>query len=439
MKRNNLKITNRRFIGLSAALGIFLAVNAHAAIDKNDAINSIVAIVNDSVITQVELGDEIKTIKMQLAQQRAQLPDEDKLTKQVLERMISMRIQLQLAEQRHLNVDDESLNRAISNVAQGNRMDMQQFRRALESSGIDFAEYRERIRKEMIISRLQQRQVFRRISVTDQEVEDFLANQELHGRPDEEYRLQHLLLVVPEAAAAETIKNIKTRAEELLSQLKSGADFTQMVIANSDGQQALDGGYLEWRKLAEIPSIFAETISEMKTGDISELIRSPSGFHIIKLAEKRSNEPQQIVTQTRARHILLKTDDVTNSDEVKARILQLKQRIESGEDFATLAAANSLDKGSAGAGGDLGWVNPGTMVKDFEEAMNALEVNVVSEPVKTQFGWHLIKVEERRQYDNTEQFMKNSARQYIQEQKRGPALDNWLRQIRDEAFVELRI
>lgn len=440
------QITRDCFIGNFTLPGILLLVamlmcsaNVNAAVDKQNAINSIVAIVNDNVITLVELEEEIKAIKMQLAQQRVQLPSDEQLKKQVLERLVLTRIQLELAQQRHLDIDDESLNNAISNVARGNGMDIMQFRRALESSGMPFAEYRERVRKEMILSRLQQRQVFRKINVTDQEIADFLANQELRDRSNEEYRLQHLLLVVPEAAGGETIQKIKSKAEDIMTQLNSGADFAQMVIANSDGQQALDGGDLGWRKLAEIPSIFADIITKMKVGDISSIVRSPSGFHIIKLAEKRDNEPQHIVTQTRARHILLQTDDVLSEEEVKTRILQLKQRVESGEDFATIAIANSQDKGSAGSGGDLGWIDPGSMVKDFEDALNKLEINQVSDPVKTQFGWHLIKVEERRKYDNTEQFMKNTARQYIQEQKRGPALDNWLRQIRDEAFVELRL
>ena len=318
-------------------------------------------------------------------------------------------------------------------------MDLMQFRSALESSGMEFAEYRERVRKEMIISRLQQRQVFRKINVTDREIVDFLANQELRDRSNEEYRLQHLLLIVPEAASGETIQAIKSKADNILSQLKEGADFTQLVIANSDGQQALDGGDLGWRKLAQIPSLFANFVTKMNVGDISDIVRSPSGFHIIKLAEKRDNEPQHIVKQTRARHILLQPGELQTNQEIKTRILQLKQRIESGEDFATIATANSQDKGSAGSGGDLGWINPGMMVKEFEDAMNELEVGQISEPVQTRFGWHIIKIEERRNHDNTEQFLKNMAREYIQEQKRGPALDNWLRQIRDEAFVELRL
>lgn len=425
-----------------ACLGILTVgsmSNVSAAIDKTNAINSIVAIVNDNVITLLELENEIKAVKMQLAQQRAQLPDDEKLKKQVLERMVVTRIQMQLAQQRHLNVDDESLNSAISNVARGNGMDLMQFRNALESSGMEFAEYRERVRKEMIISRLQQRQVFRKINVTDQEIADFLANQELRDRSNEEYRLQHLLLIVPEAASGEAIQSIKSKADEILVQLKQGADFTKMVIANSDGQQALDGGDLGWRKLAQIPSLFADFITKMDVGDVSDIVRSPSGFHIIKLAEKRNNDPQHIVTQTKARHILLQPGELQTSQEVKTRILQLKQRIESGEDFATIATANSQDKGSAGSGGDLGWVNPGMMVKEFEDAMNELEVGKISEPIKTRFGWHIIKVEDRRKHDNTEEFLKNMAREYIQEQKRGPALDNWLRQIRDEAFVELRL
>ena len=433
----------RKFFPTSIiAFGLMFLVysaNLPAAVEKKNAINSIVAIVNDNIITLLELDNEIEVIKTQLRQQRAPLPNEEQLKKQVLERLVLMRIQLQMAQQRHLNVDDESLNRAIGNVAKNNGMDILRFRQVLESSGINFEDYRERIRNEMIISRLHQRQVFRKINVTDQEVADFLANRELQDRSSEEYRIQHLLLVVPEAASGETIQNIKTRAEDILAQLKSGADFTKMVIENSDGQQALDGGDLGWRKLAQIPSLFAGIVTSMKQGDVSNIVRSPSGFHIIKLAEKRDNAPQHIVSQTRARHILLQSNELQADEEIETRILQLKQRIDSGEDFETIAAANSQDKGSAGSGGDLGWVNPGVMVKEFEEAMNQLEVGQISEPVKTQFGWHLIKVEERRNFDNTEQFLKNRAREFILEQKRGPALENWLRQLRDEAFVELRL
>ena len=427
------------FVVLQIQNTAFAAKDKASLATKNNAINSIVAIVNDGVITSGELNKELEIIKAQLRQQQRQLPPDDVIKKQVLDRMVLVRLQLQMAERGLLTIDDESLTRAIANIAEQNGMELSQFRRALESGGMDYSEYRDRIKDEMLISRLQQRQVQRKISVTDQEISDFLANQELREGSDDEYRLQHILFVVPEAANANRIQEVKTKAENILAQLKNGEDFAQMAISHSDGQQALEGGDLGWRKLAETPSLFADLITKMKPGDISDIVRSPSGFHIIKLAEMRSSEAQHIVEQTRARHILLEVNELVSSEESKTRLLQLKQRIDGGEDFAQLAIAHSNDKGSAGDGGSLGWVNPGTMVKEFEDAMNKLQPGEISGPVRTRFGWHLIKVEERRKYDNTEQFMKNKARQFIQQQKLGPALNNWLRQIRDEAFVELRL
>ncbi|HEY5604299.1 MAG TPA: peptidylprolyl isomerase [Gammaproteobacteria bacterium] len=407
--------------------------------DKSNAIDRIVAIVNDDVITQAELSVELNIIKQQLRQQQPQLPPDSVLQKQILDRLVVTRIQLQYAEKRLLKVDDESLNKAIANIAEQNGLDINSFRRALEASGLSYADYRERIRNEIIISRLQQREVQRRINVSEQEIEDFLANQDLQERSNEEYRLQHILLVVPEAAAAERIQAVKQKAQQLLERLQTGEDFAQVAIANSDGQQALEGGDLGWRKLAEIPTLFSDLVRHMETGAISAVIRSPSGFHIIKLAEKRSSDAQHIVNQTLAKHILIQANELVSSNEALERMQQLKQRIDNGEDFSKIATAHSDDKGSAADGGNLGWVNPGVMVREFEDAMNRLQPGEISPPVKTQFGWHLIKVVDRRDHDNTEEFMKRRAGDYILQQKLGPALENWLRQIKEEAFVQLRL
>ena len=410
-----------------------------AAVDKSNAFDRIVAIVNDDVITYVELTNELNVIKQQLRQQQTQLPPDNILEKQVLDRLVVTRIQLQHAEKRLLKVDDESLNQAIANIASQNGIDINAFRQALESNGMNYSEYRERVRNEMVIARLQQREVQRRINVTDQEIEDFLANQDLQDSSNEEYRLQHILLVVPEAAAAERIQAVKQKAQQLLEKLQSGEDFAQVAIADSDGQQALNGGDLGWRKLAEIPTLFSGLVRNMQVGELSDVIRSPSGFHIIKLTEKRSADVQHIVKQTLARHILIQTNELVSSEEALERLQQLKQRIDNGEDFSQIASAHSDDKGSAADGGSLGWVNPGTMVREFEDAMNKLQPGEVSTPIRTQFGWHLLRVEDRREHDNTEEFLKRQAREYILQQKLGPALENWIRQIKDEAFVQLRL
>jgi len=422
------------FIGLSLVSPLLWA-----AVEKPNAMDRIVAIVNDDVITSAELSAELNIIKQQLSQQQTQLPPDSVLEKQVLDRLVINRIQLQYAEKRLLKVDDDSLNKAIENIANQNGLDLVGFRRALEANGLNYGEYRDRVRDEMIIARLQQREVQRRISVTDEEIDDFLANKDLQDNSNEEYRLQHILLVVPEAAGAERIQSAKQKAQEILIQLQSGADFTQVAIAESDGQQALNGGDLGWRKLEEIPTLFSDLVRNMQVGDISDVIRSPSGFHIIKLAEKRSGTAKHIVNQTLARHILIQTNELVSSQEALQRLQKLKQRIDSGEDFSQIAAANSDDKASAADGGSLGWVNPGTMVKEFENAMNSLQPGEVSEPVRTQFGWHIILVEDRRQYDNSQEFARQQAREALLQQKMGPALENWIRQIKAEAFVQLRL
>ncbi|MGD8567246.1 MAG: peptidylprolyl isomerase [Gammaproteobacteria bacterium] len=428
---------------LCLTAGAFMTPLARAAVkdnvDKSGAFDRIVAIVNDDVITQQELTFEMNAVKQQLRQNRTPVPSDDVLQKQVLDRLVLMRIQLQRADKRLIKVDDESLNLAIENIARQNGLGLPEFRQALESSGLSYSEYRERVRDEITISRLQQRQVQRKINVTDQEIDDFLANRDLQDRSNEEYELQHILFEVPEAANAERIQQAKQKAKEVLQKLKEGADFTQMAIANSDGQQALSGGDIGWRKLAEIPSLFADLVVNMKVGDLSGIIRSPSGFHIIKLTDKRSGEKQHIVQQTKVRHILIKPNDLLSDEEARKRLVQLKQRIESGESFTKIATAHSDDKGSAADGGNLGWVNPGTMVKEFEDAMNDLKPGEISDPVKTRFGWHLIEVEDRRKHDNTEQFLRERARDYLRQQKLGPALQTWLRQIKDESFVDVRL
>jgi len=404
-----------------------------------DVLERVVAIVNDDVITQLELDAELDVIKQQLRGQRTAMPPDAVLRKQVLDRVVLMRIQLQRANSRLIRIDDETLNRAVESIANQNRMSLNELRQALQSDGVDYSEYRERIRDEITVTRLQQREVHRLVEVTEQEVDDLLANRELQDKSNEEYHLQHILLVVPEAASSDKIQAVKQKAQAVLQKINEGSDFAEMAVTHSDGQQALSGGDLGWRKFAEIPTLFATALEGMKSGDTSDLIRSPSGFHIIKLSEVREKNSTLLVDQTQSRHILISPSDILTIEEAEARISKLKQRIDTGEDFAKLASTNSDDKTSAANGGDLGWVNPGMMVKEFEDAMNNLSIGAVSEPVRTQFGWHLIQVLERRKHDNTDEFQKNQAREIIRQRKIEPALQNWLRRIRDESFVELRL
>jgi peptidyl-prolyl cis-trans isomerase SurA len=429
--------TTHRILILAALLVLLLPSQGFSA--QRQALDRIVAVVNDDVITALELNTELQSIKQQLRSQRMSLPPDDVLQKQVLERMIVLNIQLQDADRRHIRVDDEAINNTVENIARQNNMTIMQFSQALRSDGLDYSEFRKRIGDELTINRLQQREVANRVTVTEQEVEDFLASQESQSAPSDEYHIAHILVSIPEAATAERIQSAKQKAQKILDDLNQGTDFAQLAVAQSDGQQALEGGDLGWRTQAQIPSLIAATIANMQVGQYSDAIRSPSGFHIFKLMDKRSNEVQHIVNQTKVRHILIKPDLILSSSEARKRIEQLKQRIEGGEDFAQLATTHSDDKGSATQGGDLGWVNPGVMVQPFEEAMNALPIGQVSDPVQTRFGWHILQVLDRRKFDDTEEYKRNQAREVVRQRKIEPAMANWLRRIRDEAFVEVRL
>ncbi|MCC6302857.1 MAG: peptidylprolyl isomerase [Gammaproteobacteria bacterium] len=401
-------------------------------------IDRIVAVVDNDVITESELSDRIATVKLQLRRQGMQPPSGPTLQKQILERAVLERIQLQLAESNGIRVDDETLNQAISGIASQNNMSLEEFRDALQNDGFDFVKFREDIRKEITLRRLRQQYVDSRITITDQEVDSFLATQRRQGNGSDEYHIGHILIALPEAATPERIQQVQTRADDILSQLRSGADFHQIAISSSDGQQALNGGDLGWRKAGELPTLFAELVPNMKPGEISNLIRSPSGFHIIELFDHRTGQ-QHIVTQTLARHILVRLSALTTDGKAKEILADAKRRIAAGEDFATLARNISEDKASASNGGDLGWVEPGQMIPDFEAAMDRLSPGEISDPVKTRFGWHLIQVEDRREYDDTEEFTRDKARDAIYQRRIEEGTEEWLRRLRDEAYVEYRL
>lgn len=401
------------------------------------AVDHIVALVDDGVILQSELDEMLDTVKRQLHQQDGQLPPDDVLRKQVLERLIMMRLQLQYAERTGIRIDEEKLNAALTNIAQQNKMSLGDFRLALEREGFNFAHFRDNIRDQMIIAQLQQRQVNSLVTVSDQEVDNFLANAKTQGGVGDEYHLAHILIAVPEGASTEKVEAAHGKAQRVLDELRGGADFQKMAVSVSDAQQALEGGDLGWRSVAQIPSMFVDVVTHMKPGDVSDLVRSPSGFHIIKLIDHRGMD-QHSVMQTHARHILIRTNDLVNDDDAKARLEQLKQRLEGGDDFAALARAHSDDAVSAAKGGDLGWINPGDLDPQFEEVMTGLAPGKISAPFRTQFGWHLVQVLERRSYDDTKDFHRNMAREMIRKRKAEEEIDVWLRRLRDEAYVEYR-
>jgi len=435
------KILHKRLSLPAMAIALMLSpALSSAAMDDEDTIeiDRIVAIVNDDVITATELQQRIATIVQQLRQQRTSLPPLSVLQKQMLERIIINRIQLQLAAANGLRVDDETLNQTISRIADQNGMTISQFRDVIEQDGYSFAQFRENMREEIIITRLRQRQVDSRISVSDKEVENFLINQKTQGNASDEFRLGHILIALPEGASPTQIKTAQEKAQQVLDKIRQGQNFDLEAMMVSDGQQALKGGDLGWRKAGELPTIFANVVQDMKPGDVSDLIRSPSGYHIIKLLDYRDAE-RHMITQTQARHILIRTDDLTTDEHAKSLLLEISKRAANGEDFAALAKTYSDDKASAANGGDLGWVSKGKMVSEFEKAMLALDPGSISEPIQTQFGWHIIEVLDRRKIDDTEEFNKNKVRELIYQRKIEEANVNWLRRLRDESYVEFRL
>ncbi|MGD2138106.1 MAG: peptidylprolyl isomerase [Gammaproteobacteria bacterium] len=401
-------------------------------------LNRIVAIVNGDVITYTELQDAITDVVAQLQEKGTPIPAQGVLTKQVLERLVVEKLQLQIAEQNGITIDDNTLNNEIRDLARQSGMSLTQFREVLERDGYSYLKFREDLRKQLAIRQVRRQMVASRITVSDQEVENLLATLKTSGQGDVQYHLAHILIAIPEAASPEEINASRQRAESVLESVRGGANFEQTAIAESDGQNALEGGDLGWRNLGQIPSLFVDVVKDMSTGDISNLIRSSSGFHIIKLLDKRGEE-RHMVKQTRARHILLKTDELNSDEAVRLRLEQLEIRLRSGEDFATLALTNSQDTLSAAKGGDLGWLSQGDTVPEFQDAMDKLAPGEISSPVKTQFGWHIIQVTDRREHDSTVEYERARAKQLIQQRKYDEELFLWLRRLRDESYVEYRL
>ncbi len=401
-------------------------------------LDRIVAVVENDIIMQSELDIQLRTVVGRMKEQGVKLPSSSVLENQVLERMILTKIQLQRAENTGIRVDDETLNRTISNIAAGNNVSLSQFKEILEKDGFNYEQFRENIRNEIIVSRLRQRQVDNRISITSKEIDNALMNEEFQGSTETEYLLQHILISLPEAPTPDEEEQARLVASKVLEDLKTGQNFATMATTVSDGQRALEGGDLGWRKKNEIPTLFSDQIATMEKGDISDLIKSSSGFHIVKLADVRSSN-KHMITQTKARHILIKIDELTTTDDARLRLDQLRTRLVGGDDFAKLAKAHSDDTVSAAQGGELGWVSPGVMVTEFDNMMNQLEPNEISEPFTTQFGWHLLQVMERREHDDTENARRTKASEAIRRRKSEEAHQNWLRHLRDEAYVEYRL
>ncbi len=428
------RVMTNKFFRLFFFLAFLLAANSA---ESQELINRIVAVVNDGVITQVELDNQIKAISKQIEKRGIPLPPPDVLKKQVLEQMIMDKVQLQYAKEVGLKVDDDQLNKAIDRIASDNNLSPSQFRDAVEKDGISFDDFKEQIRTEIIKSRLRQREVDSKIVVTDSEINNYLKNQEQQGRA-EEYNLSHIFIGLPEQANAEQIQAQLRKAETALTKLKEGADFGQVAASFSDAPDALQGGSIGWKPAGQLPTAFTEMLQKMHPGEISGIIRSPNGFHIIKLVDKRDASSHSVVTQTHVRHILIKTGEDVSEDDAKRKLQEIRDRIEKGADFAQEAKLHSDDP-SASSGGDLGWVSPGDTVPEFQKAMDALKPGEISEPVHTPFGWHLIQVLGRRSEDVGKEKRTTEARKALAARKSDEAYQEWLRQLRDQAYVEYHL
>ncbi len=415
-----------------AALALF-TLPGHAAVT---ALDHIVAVVNDEVITRQELDRRYQEVARNLARQNTPLPPRSVLEKQLLERMVTELALQQHARSTGVRVDPAQVERALQRIAAQNKLDLPGLQAALAQQGQSLEAMRATIRNEILVARARERDVDNRLSISDAEIEGYLQTQAQQGT-ETEYNFAHILITVPENASPEIIQTRRARAEEVIDQLAKGADFGQLSASYSDAPNALQGGAFGWREAGKIPSLFADALKPLKPGEVAPLLKSSNGFHILKLNDKRGLDATLSVTQTHARHILIKTNEITSESDARNRLVQLKERIDNGSKFDELARLHSEDA-SASKGGDLGWLNPGDTVPDFEKAMNALKPGQVSEPIQSPFGWHLIQVLERRDQDVTQERQKLLARQAIRERKGEEAFQDWVRQIRDSAYVELR-
>ena len=403
-------------------------------------LDRIVAVVNDDVIAWSELEARLKAVREQLRQSGTAAPPPDTLRRQVLERLILVRVQLQLAREAGIRIDDERLNRTVLRIAERNGLTLRAFRDTLERDGHDFAKFREEVREEIMIADVRRAQVENQITISRRDVDDYLSTMAGRGTEADRhaYRIGHILIAVPDGASSEEIDEARARAERVLGEIRGGADFANMAVTWSDGQQALEGGDLGWRQASDLPTMFGDAVVRLATGEVTQPIRSASGFHLVKLLDKRDSE-RRMIRQTRARHILIGLDELTDDAEARRQLGVLRERIVNGQDFGELARTHSDDAGSASKGGELGWIDPGNVVPVFERVMDSLAPGAVSEPFKSQFGWHVVQVLERRERDGTETSRRTEARRMLRARKIEENTEAWIRRVRDEAYVEYRL
>jgi len=402
-------------------------------------LDRIAAVVNDGIVLRSDLDQQVRVISDRLEQQGQQMPPRNLLRQQVLERLVMQEVQRQRADRLGIKVSDEMLNQTLTDVAARNNLSFSDLPAALESQGVDYRSYREDVRREMTLNLLRQRDVYARIYVSPREIEQCVTRRKTSPGDDVEYDIAHILVAVPASATPEQAEERASRAQGVYERARRGEDFTQLAIAYSDAGTALEGGALGWRKVNQLPSFAADAIPRLKPGEITEPIRTPSGLHIFKLVESRGAASSALVSQVHARHILLQTNAIEDDETVRQKLLQFRERILKGEPFEAIASVNSADGGSAANGGDLGWQGPGTFTPVFEQQLDLLAENEISQPFKTQFGWHIVQLLGRRTYDATDDVIRNRCLAQLRESRADEETEVWMRRLRDEAFVDYRL
>jgi peptidyl-prolyl cis-trans isomerase SurA len=438
------EITRMRFIlgVLAAALLTSQIANAQTRELNTQGVllDRIAAVVNEGVVLSSELDEQVEAITERLQGQKLELPPQNVLRQQVLERLVLQEIQMQRANRAGLKVPDETLNNALQEVAQRNGMTLSQLPEALNQQGIDYAGYREAMRRELTLNLLRQRDVLQRIAVTPREIDQYIDRQTKRPAELGEYNISHILIAVPQAASPEQLEEADRKAKDVYQRAKGGEDFAKLAVQYSNSQTALDGGSLGWRKGAELPTILTDVVARLKPGEVSEPLRAPTGYHIVKLNEMRSADKQVIVDQVHARHILMRPNELQDDATVRQKLATAREKIQSGaEPFEVLAKSLSEDPGSASEGGDLGWSGPGTFVPEFEQTIAKLKDNEISEPFRSQYGWHIVQVLGRRKFDSTDELKRKRVAEEIRASKADEETELWLRRLRDEAYVEYKL
>jgi peptidyl-prolyl cis-trans isomerase SurA len=429
---------SRRVMSLTLGLLTASALASAPALAEYRELDAIVAVVDEDVVLASELLSRLKSIREQFAEQQGQLPSDDILVSQLMERLIIESLQMQEAERRGVQIDDETLTRAVMSFAERNGMSAEQFRQALAADGVSYVEFREQIKQEMTLQRLQRNLVNRRITITDSDIDDLLNSPYYQQLLSDEFRVGHILLAIDDKATEEAIQEAARQAVEIVEELRAGEDFAQIAVARSAGSRALEGGDLGWRRAGELPSLFADQVLALEPGETAEPVRSASGIHIVQLLEQRGAGMQK-EEQTLLRHILVMPSEIRSEEEAEALIRQVHDELEAGGDFVALAAEHSEDPGSALNGGDLGWTSGNEFVPAFREAMYATTTGELSEPFRSQYGWHVLEVQERREQDLSEETRRNMAMQILLQRRFDEELQEWLKELRDEAFVEMRL